>query len=287
MGPPTPSAIALAINVSVGVYVLSVLLPLGFRAIRMRWARDGFLLLVFMVVLDLLGHRQAEALAGLFLIAGSAWCGGRSWRLSRRLKTAWLRRWREGTGITVALPFRGRWKALNCGPNAAKNHHLAAPDQWFAADFVREDGAGLGSEILSPLDGRVAYVEDGHPDLSPGRRRRANRSSPAGNYISIEIAREGAAPTYLLICHLQQRSIRVEIGACVRAGDVVGLCGNSGNTTAPHLHIHAQDRAQLAVGLARGLPLRFGDVGEAEWLEPGRILVAGAPCEPSKPSAPA
>ena len=264
------------INLSVALYFFSLVLPLGLRALRQSWARDGFLLLFFMIILDILGHREAEAVAGLGLIAASVWSGARSWRLAARVKAAWLKRVRDGGGVTVAAPFQGRWKASGCGPDAAKNHHLAARDQWFAVDFVRVDGESLGSEILSPVDGVVAYVEDGHPNL---HRRRFFRSpnvrSPAGNYVAIqvkmgEITSAEGAPVFVLLCHLLQGSVRVGIGATVRVGDVVGLCGNSGNTSGPHLHIHAQDRAEISVGVAKGVPLRFE--GAAEWFKPGAVL---------------
>ncbi len=278
-----PAWTSWVINLSIAAYFFSMVLPLGLRVLRLRWARDGFLLLVFMIILDILGHREAEAVAGLALIAGSVWCGARSWRLSARLKVAWLQRWREGGGVTVAAPFRGRWRASGCGLDAAKNHHLAARDQWFAVDFVRVDRGSLGSEILSPVDGVVAYVEDEHRDIRPQRFfRKPNVRSPAGNYVSIQVktceakrreatGAEGAA-VYVLLCHLQWGSLRVGVGATVRVGDVVGLCGNSGNTSRPHLHIHAQDRARIAVGVAQGLPLRFDGAGGSEWLEPGRVF---------------
>jgi hypothetical protein len=268
---PEPTWTFWILNLSTAAYFLSMVLPLGPKALRLRWARDGFLLLVFMIILDILGQRKAEAVAGLALIAGSVWSAVRSRRLSGRLTAAWLKRWREGGGPTVAAPFRGRWKASGCGPDAAKNHHLAARDQWFALDFSRVDGESLGSEILSPVDGVVAYVEDGHPDVRPQRYfRKPNVRSPAGNYVAIEAA--GDSPVFVLLCHLQRGSVRVGVGATVRVGDVLGLCGNSGNTSRPHLHIHAQDRAKFAVGVARGLPLRFCGHGAEEWLEPGGVV---------------
>jgi hypothetical protein len=264
-----PGWISWVINLSIIAYLFAMVLPLGLRALRLRWARDGFLVLFFMIILDILGHREAEAVAGLALIAGSVWSGVRSWRLSEGLKTAWLKRWRESGGITIEAPFRGKWKASGCGPDAAKNHHLAARDQWFAVDFVRVDGESLGSEILSPADGVVAFVEDRHPDVRPRRfSRKPNVESPAGNYVAIEVA--GASPVFVLLCHLQQGSVREGVGATVRVGDVVGLCGNSGNTSGPHLHIHAQDRPTIAVGVAKGVPLRFG--GFVNWVQPGAVL---------------
>jgi hypothetical protein len=269
-----------ALSVAPGFFLLSLVLPLGPRVLRLRWARDGFLLIVFMVVLGLLGHSQVEALAGLALIGGSFWLGVRSWRLSRRIKRRWLARWQQEPAIELAVPFRGRWKALACGPDAAKNHHLAAPDQWFALDFVRVDGESFGSEIVSPVAGVVAHVEEGHADVPPGPFfRKPNTRSPAGNYVSIQVlsgfsggvSGAAGATVYLLLCHLRQGSVRVGVGARVEMGDVVGLCGNSGNTSRPHLHMHAQDRAEIAVGRAVGVPVRLPG-GDAEWMRPGTIL---------------
>jgi hypothetical protein len=267
--------ISWTINISVGLYVLSLVWPIGLRALRMRWGRDGFLLLLLMIGLGALGHPPATALASLALAAGSVWMMVRSYRLSSRLKKAWLRRWRTGGGIVLEPPFQGRWKASGCGPDAAKNHHLAAPDQWFAVDFIRVDGKSLGSEILSPVDGAVAAVEDGHADLVlRGWRGKRNVRAPAGNYVALEVksGEAAGAAAFVLLCHLQKGSLRVRVGDLVRVGDVVGLCGNSGNTSAPHLHVHVQDRPSIAVGVAKGLPMRFA--GHEDWLEVGAILNA-------------
>jgi murein DD-endopeptidase MepM/ murein hydrolase activator NlpD len=50
----------------------------------------------------------------------------------------------------------------------------------------------------------------------------------------------------------------VEKGDRVRAGQILGLCGNSGNSSEPHLHFNVQDRARL-FGSAKGLTVRFAD----------------------------
>jgi murein DD-endopeptidase MepM/ murein hydrolase activator NlpD len=51
---------------------------------------------------------------------------------------------------------------------------------------------------------------------------------------------------------LQPGSIRVKPGERVRAGQLLGLVGNSGNSTAPHLHFHVSDRPSILEG--EGLP---------------------------------
>lgn len=47
------------------------------------------------------------------------------------------------------------------------------------------------------------------------------------------------APAVVALCHLQQGTITVRVGQQVSPGEVVGRCGNSGNSTEPHLHLHA------------------------------------------------
>jgi murein DD-endopeptidase MepM/ murein hydrolase activator NlpD len=59
-----------------------------------------------------------------------------------------------------------------------------------------------------------------------------------GNHVVVELAPE----RYLLLAHLQQGSVVVAEGDEVGAGDLLGRCGNSGNTSQPHLHIQVQSR---------------------------------------------
>jgi murein DD-endopeptidase MepM/ murein hydrolase activator NlpD len=61
---------------------------------------------------------------------------------------------------------------------------------------------------------------------------------------------------YALYAHLKPDSIEVEEGDRVTRGQELALLGNSGNTTAPHLHFHVMD-APLALGADRNLPYVF------------------------------
>jgi murein DD-endopeptidase MepM/ murein hydrolase activator NlpD len=76
---------------------------------------------------------------------------------------------------------------------------------------------------------------------------------------------------FALLAHLRRGSVRVRTGQRVRAGTLLGLCGNSGNTSEPHLHFHVQDRAKL-FGAARGLPATFVD-----YRADGRRIARGTP----------
>ncbi len=172
---------------------------------------------------------------------------------STRERSTARKRWlmSAATPLLLRAPFRGEWRVAAGGPDPMRNHHQVATDQYFAYDFVCANGVSWGKEILSPCDGVIAWAEDAHDDVPPNQRH-ADRSNPAGNYVSIETPRG-----YVILAHLKKGSVAVREGEPVAAGDTLGRCGNSGNTTRSHLHIHAQDRPRLAVNVATGIPIAF------------------------------
>jgi murein DD-endopeptidase MepM/ murein hydrolase activator NlpD len=60
---------------------------------------------------------------------------------------------------------------------------------------------------------------------------------------------------YSFIAHFRLDSINVKKGQKVIQGQVIGLCGNSGHSTEPHIHFHLQDSANFWI--ATGLPIKF------------------------------
>ncbi|MBE9660323.1 M23 family metallopeptidase [Mucilaginibacter myungsuensis] len=46
---------------------------------------------------------------------------------------------------------------------------------------------------------------------------------------------------YLFFAHLKQLTVNVKEGDVVKQGQLLGRCGNSGNSSEPHLHFHVQD----------------------------------------------
>lgn len=177
------------------------------------------------------------------------------------------------TPVNLAYPFTGRWLVQNSPANRIPSHgtHLFATA--YAIDFVpvtdtgrtapitlgalvkpepAERFPGFGRPILAPFDGVVA-AHDSEPDhhahrglpsiryaLTQWRRAIAGWAALAGNHVLIE--RSGVI---VALCHLRQGSITVRPGQEVRAGDMLGECGSSGNSTEPHLHVQAFDSRDI------------------------------------------
>ena len=155
--------------------------------------------------------------------------------------------------------------AMQGGNTQLLNHHWKYPQQRYALDLVGLAASGrrakglfpsskeayfcFGAYIYSPLSGIVLEAEDGHPDLKVGER---NPERPYGNFIILQPSNDEGSQ--LVLAHLMNQSITVKAGDMVQYGDVIGRIGNSGNTTEPHLHIHAQ---KVDNGTMKGIPLRI------------------------------
>ncbi len=253
---------------SPGALVISLLLPVSFAFRRRRWGIVAFGLIVVQIVAEEFRAATLAGLVGLALDVGAVVFLVSGWLQSRRLHAAWMKRVRAEVPVALRAPFEGRWKVSGTGPWAARNHHLAASDQWFAADWVRVDGESRGSKILAPVDGVVAHVENGHFDKPASRWVQSDLEHPAGNYVSLRL--DGRENVFVILAHLERDSIEVWPGQPVRAGEVVGRCGNSGNTTRPHLHVHAQPAERAAPGSVWGVPVLYG--GRTEWMYSGEVL---------------
>ena len=102
-------------------------------------------------------------------------------------------------------------------------------------------------------DGVVAATHDGVPDNVPlnWASYPITFETVAGNYAVIDLG-DGRSADY---AHMIPGTLKVKQGDRVRRGDVVGLLGNSGNSTAPHLHFHLTDRPSFIE--ANGIPYLF------------------------------
>ena len=167
---------------------------------------------------------------------------------------------------TVRLPADAPLLVVWGGDDYKSNYHVVSPDQRWAYDFVvepalvgstdPEDYGCYGIDVLAPTDGEITGVHDGEPDEIPGTASN-NMEQPRGNYVVIKMD----TGTYLVLAHMQPGSIVVSVGDEVTEGQKLGLCGNSGNTSEPHIHIHHQriDPELWPNGFGEGLPLYFRD----------------------------
>jgi urea transporter len=191
-------------------------------------------------------------------------------------------RWRfSGDWRTLRLPFFGRWTVWQAF-DGLWTHQGA----WkHAYDFVICDergetysGSGLSLRdyycyrrpIVSPIGGIVVTVVDDVADNEPGE---VNSEQNWGNRVVLYDDRG----FYVQVAHLAQSSVRVAVGKRVEPGTVLGLCGNSGFSPQPHLHIQVQAGAEIS---SATLPFSLtGCVADGVYESQGRPAT-GATVEP-------
>lgn len=194
----------------------------------------------------------------------------------------------SGRPLELSLPFTGPWKVQNSPANRVPSHGTDLFGIRYAIDFIAVDARGrtagsrswrstlateppqlffaYGQEVLAPCPGTVRVVHDGEDDHAARRsqvnligymlgqpaRIREGPAAIAGNHVILE---EPLSGSFLALVHLQRGSIRFSPGAQVSTGDVLAQCGNSGNSTQPHLHLQAMDSLDLP--RAHGTPIAF------------------------------
>ena len=151
------------------------------------------------------------------------------------------------------LPFKDEWTVFWGGDTKEVNFHVVAKFQKNAFDIVKSDRHGknyrtdgrinedyyaYGQQLIAPCDAEVIVAIDGIKDNIPGK---VNPLYAPGNSIILKTRND----EYILFAHIQQQSIKVKQGQAVKKGELLGLCGNSGNSSEPHLHFHLQDTEYL------------------------------------------
>ena len=177
--------------------------------------------------------------------------------------------------VDIANPFGpGHYLVGNGGSNTLINRHLHTLDttverflpwrgQSYAVDFFglgpwghRASGwrpadpaayAIFGAALVAPCSGTVVAAEGNMPDFEVPTMDPVNR---LGNHV---ILRCGEAE--IVFAHMRHGSIRVAPGDRVARGEPLGEIGNSGASTEPHLHIHAQRPAAEGAPPISGEPL--------------------------------
>jgi murein DD-endopeptidase MepM/ murein hydrolase activator NlpD len=166
----------------------------------------------------------------------------------------------KGRVINLASPLGpGGYLVANGGAAPSVNAHAAFLDQsvvrrrpyWgtgHGVDIVAIDRWGLradgvmppdparyrifGRAVIAPCGGDVIAALDGLPDMEVPKTDAAHL---AGNHVILR-----CGDVYILLGHFQKGSLSVKQGQKLRTGETIALAGNSGNSSEPHLHIHAQ-----------------------------------------------
>ncbi|QEU93335.1 M23 family metallopeptidase [Streptomyces kanamyceticus] len=208
--------------------------------------------------------------------------------------------------VEIDPPVTGRWSALNSPADKVPSHGTHGYGQSYAIDITAEPAEGparpafawlwpiarrnrafpaFGAPLLAVADATVVHAEDRQRDhlsrnslaallylmvvegfgRSLGGARRI-----VGNHVILDLG-EG---TYAVYAHVRRGSLTVRAGDKVLAGQELGSCGNSGNSTEPHVHFQLMDGPDLDT--ARGVPFTWRGVGvpangEVFTVEPQRV----------------
>jgi len=195
------------------------------------------------------------------------------------------------TKTNLTFPLRGESYIGWGGRTVEQNYHADYKDQRFAIDIValkvghailsKEDvkddnyktysGDELknesyyvfGREVLSTGVGTVVATKNNVEDNIPGTY---NEKEAAGNYVVIDHGNG----EFSMFAHFKQGSVLVQKGDSVKTGDVLGLCGNSGNSSEAHLHYHLQNTKEWHKG--ESIPAQFNS-----YIANGKLVERGEP----------
>ena len=192
--------------------------------------------------------------------------------------------------VVIGLPLRGaNWVAA--GALSSESYHrrsvLSFNGQFYLAqryavdwEQVCSDGRALhgdmkdnnnwnayGQDVISATDGTVTKVHQGVLENTPPKlpMPHVKTEDIPGNYVLIK-THQNDRDYYILYAHMQSDSIQVHEGDQVTKGQVLGMVGNSGNSSAPHLHLHVIDTNDPLK--SDGVPFVFESVDLAATVKP-------------------
>jgi murein DD-endopeptidase MepM/ murein hydrolase activator NlpD len=108
--------------------------------------------------------------------------------------------------------------------NCTDGSHAPGSLVAYAYDFLMP----VGTPIVAARAGTVLLVEERYID--------GNRTAGEENYINV-VHDDGSVAGYV---HLTHDGALVEVGDRVEQGQTIGLSGDTGSSSQPHLHFHVQ-----------------------------------------------
>lgn len=142
--------------------------------------------------------------------------------------------------VEYRLPLSTHGARIDQGYGGSFSHR--DPENRHAVDFATP----IGTPVLAARDGRVMQVEDGFDDAGLDRDTLGGRA----NFIRL-LHEDG---TMTLYAHLKPGGVLVRVGQQVWAGQQIGLSGNTGFSTGPHLHFVVQVNRGMRL---QSLPFRM------------------------------
>lgn len=211
----------------------------------------------------------------------------------------------RGPPVRIASPVYGAgWLNSNgcCADPTSEHRTLLLPangsfrtPEMFAIDWIREVGGsfytgdgrdltdwpGFGVPIHAVANGVVVSVVKDRPEVPPFTTTDKNPTVRRPRDFAGNLVVERIAPgKYAAYAHLQTGSVRVRVGQRLRTGQVIGLLGNTGNTTGPHLHFGIQDGRDVLTSDSLTFEVRSFTVQGTAALrprKPGAIILTGKP----------
>ena len=179
--------------------------------------------------------------------------------------------------VKLHLPFDGAWMVAQGGRRVFDSAFVASDDDRYTISFMllkdgrpfegdgkkNQDFFCYGQPVLAPAAGTVMQIVNGVPDHAPGK---AGDAMSHGNYVVIGHGNN----EYSMLPYLKNGSLKVRNGARVKQGDVIGECGNSGSSFAPHVEYRLQNTRGFP--LPSTLPAQFVD-----YTADGKEVASGEP----------
>ena len=173
--------------------------------------------------------------------------------------------------IRLVPPFRGCWLVVRGGVSKADSHSWGLLSQRYAYDLVvvgdaeklerpckyrsLGDWETYGAPVAVAAPGVVVRVVDGIDDNEPVGWIRLRSRLAEGNHVVVK----HATGVYSLYAHLRKGSIKVRPGDRVEAGQIIAEAGNSGMSTAPHLHFQLMTTPDPLSTISLPAPMRYRD----------------------------
>ncbi|MGF6420379.1 hypothetical protein ABH900_003905 [Stenotrophomonas sp. AN71] len=159
----------------------------------------------------------------------------------------------QAEDVAYRVPFDAARLRVDQAPQGRFSHD--DEENRDAVDFALPEA----TLVLAAREGTVMQIQDGFHGHGLDRERDSGRA----NFVRV-LHSDGSMALY---GHLQAGGMRVRRGQAVQAGQPIGLSGNSGYSSAPHLHFVVQVNRGMAL---RSVPVRiFAEQGQLQFARQG------------------